>query len=77
MLRLRRRAFVFMACVAFVSATFHHAWGQRMRPPHVYNPRAYSNTRMRMSNRAAARAVIKKRHKAKARKRRSQRKSAG
>ncbi len=48
-----------------------------MRPPHVYNPRAYSNTRTHMSNRAAARAALKKRHKARARKRRLQRRNAG
>ena len=77
MLRLRRRAFVFMACTAFVLTTFQHALGQRMRPPRVYNPRTYSNTRMRMSSRAAARAALKKRHKAKAGRRRLQRGSAG
>jgi hypothetical protein len=40
-----------------------------MRPPHVYNPQRHYNNRTLMSNRAAMRAALKKRHKAKAKRR--------
>lgn len=80
MLKLRQRVLMVAAAVAvLVSGAFQHAKGQSMRPPHVYNPGTYSNNRTLMSNRAAARAALKKRHKAKAKakKRRVRRASAG
>lgn len=74
MLRLRQRIFIVAAAVAVLaSGAFHDAAGQRMRPPRVYNPRTYNNTRTHMSNRAAARAALKKRQKAKAKRRRARR----
>lgn len=78
MLKLRQRILTVAAVAAFAaSGTFHDALGQRMRPPRVYNPRTYNNTRTQMNNRAAARAALKKRHKAKAKQRRSRRAGAG
>lgn len=80
MLRLRQRILIVAAVAAFAaSGTFHQALGQSMRPPHVYNPRTYNSTRTHMSNRAAARAALRKRHKAKAKakKRRARRASTG
>jgi len=66
------------AVAAFAaSGTFYDALGQRMRPPHVYNPQRHYNNRVLMSNRAAVRASAKKRHKAKAKRRRARRANAG
>jgi len=59
------------------SGTFHQALGQRMRPPRVYNPQRHYNNRVLMSNRAASRAALERRHKAKAKRRRARRASAG
>lgn len=80
MLRLRRRILIVTLAAAFAaSGTFHQALGQRMRPPHVYNPQRHYNNRTLMSNRAAARAALRKRHKAKvkAKRRSARRASAG
>jgi hypothetical protein len=78
MLRLRKRILVAVAAAAFAaSGAFHDALGQRMRPPHVYNPQRHYNNRTLMSNRAAMRAAVKKRHKAKAKRRRARRANAG
>jgi hypothetical protein len=78
--KLRKRVLILAAVVAVAaSGTFHHALGQSMQPPHVYNPQTYYNNRTLMSNRAAMRAALKRRHKAKvkAKRRRSRRASAG
>lgn len=78
MLRLRQRILTVALVAAFAaSGTFQHAMGQRMRPPRVYNPQRHYNNRTLMSNRAAARAALRKRHKAKAKRRRARRASAG
>ena len=76
--KLRKRALILVAVVAFAaSGVFHQALGQSMRPPHVYNPQRHYNNRTLMSNRAAMRAALKKRHKAKAKRRRARRAGAG
>lgn len=78
MLKLRKRILMVAAALAFAaSGAFHHAAGQSMRPPHVYNPHTYNNTRTHMSNRAAARAALKRCQKAKAKRRKALRASAG
>lgn len=80
MLRLRQRLLTAALVAAFAaSGTFQHALGQRMRPPRVYNPQRHYNNRTLMNNRAAARAALRKRHKAKAKakRRRARRASAG
>lgn len=67
MLRLRKRILIVALVAAFsASGISQQALGQRIRPPHVYNPQRHYNNRVLMSNRAASRAVIKKRHEAKA-----------
>lgn len=77
MLRLRQRILIVLAVAAVLaSGAFHRAVAQRMRPPRVYNPHAYNNTRRMTNNRAAARAAVRKRHKAKAKRRRARRASA-
>ncbi|HVF67734.1 MAG TPA: hypothetical protein VM914_08735 [Pyrinomonadaceae bacterium] len=78
--RLRKRILTVAAVAAFAaSGIFQHALGQSIRPPHVYNPQPYYNNRALMNNRAAARAALKRRHKAKAKakRRRARRASAG
>ena len=75
MLNLRPYALIVMACAIILLGASHEAHGQRVRPPRVYNPRTYNNTRRQLSNRAAARVVVKKRHKAKVKGRSSPRRS--
>jgi len=76
--KLRKRILIAVAALAFAaSGTFRHATGQSMRPPHVYNPSTYNNTRTNMSNCAAARAALKRRQKAKAKRRRARRAGSG
>ena len=76
MLNLRQRILIVAAVVAVAaSGAFQHAKGQSMRPPHVYNPQRHYNNRTLMSNRAAMRAALKKRHKAKAKAKAKRRRS--
>jgi hypothetical protein len=76
MRRLEQKAVTFAAGLVMLWAGSHAVRGQSMPPPHVYNPGIYQSNRTLMSNRAAARAVIKKRHRAKALRRVSPRRRA-
>lgn len=70
MKKLRQRASAAFACAALLLGCFLPAAGQfARRPPRVYRPGSYNNTRRLMNRRAAMRKVVKKRRKA-ARKRR-------
>ena len=75
MLKLRQKVFVIMTGMAVLLGAFQYAEAQRMRPPRVYNPRTYQNTRRQTSSRAAARAALKKQHKAREKGRTSTRRS--
>jgi hypothetical protein len=76
--KLRKRVLILVAVVAVAaSGTFRYATGQSMRPPHVYNPQRHYNNRTLMSNRAAMRAALKRRHKAKAKAKRRRARRAG
>lgn len=70
MKKLRQRMLTACAGVALLLGCFLPAVGQfARRPPRVYRPGSYNNTRRLMNRRAAMRKVVKKRRKA-ARKRR-------
>ena len=76
MIRLRQKVLIFTAVAVVLLGACGDALAQSMRPPRVYNPGVYNNTRRQMSRRAAARAAVKKRHRAKAKRRRPQRRAA-
>ena len=77
MVKLRQRVLIVTAVAAVLLGASGHALAQSMRRGRVYNPRVYNNTRRQMSQRAAARAAVRKRHRAKAKKRRSPRRLVG
>ena len=70
MVKLRQRVLIVTEMLAVLAGMCVQARAQSMRPPRVYNPGVYNNTRRQMSRRAAARAAVRKRHRAKAKRRR-------
>jgi hypothetical protein len=67
MLRATLKVSTLTAGLAVMLIGLQPACGRGLAAPQFYNPRIYQNNRTPMSNRAAARAALKKRRQARAR----------